>query len=341
VTQWYSDVALEGSAPTGPFKLADYSPVSMKIGGFMGSAGHSCVFQDKQARWWRATTLWIGVHDLFERRLGLFPVSFDAQGRMSTETALGDYPRKKADGSFAGWFVQSFGKKCTASSTLSNCPPEQASDENCRTWWSAKTGNAGEWLQMDLGTPCRIHAVQVNFAEQDALDAGEDVHAWRLLSSDDGATWHPLVDKSTSRACAPHDYIELSEPVTARHLKLENVRIPRGGKFAVRDLRVFGQGNGAPPQEVGGLNIERHADDDRNVTVRWKPVDHADGYLVRYGTAPDALFQCIQMQGGEKDRLTFHALTRGVRYVWRIDTFNANGLIAGSLVGENDEQIKK
>lgn len=334
VTQWYCDVALEGSSATGLFTLADYSPVSMKVGGFMGSAGHSCVFQDKCGKWWRATTLWIGVHDLFERRLGLFPVTFDAQGRMSTDTAFGDYPRNKSDGAFTGWFVLSFGKKCTASSSLSNALPSLASDENCRTWWSAQKGDAGEWFQMDLEAPCRVHAVQVNFAEQDARVRGDDYHAWRLLASDDGVVWRTLMDRSTSRACAPHAYFELTEPMMLRYLKLVNVHMPHGGKFALRDLRVFGKGNGTSPNTVEGVKIERHADDDRNVTLRWDAVAHADGYLIRYGVSREALSHCIQMQGGQNDRLTFHALTRGVRYVWRIDAFNAHGVSVGACIDE-------
>ena len=341
VTQWYCDVALEGRAPTGPFKLADYSPVSMKIGGFMGSAGHSCVFQDKRGRWWRATTMWIGVQHLFERRLGLFPVSFDAAGRMSTDTALGDYPRQLSDGSPAGWMVQSFGKTCSASSSLTNHPPAFAADDNCRTWWSAQSGNAGEWFQMDLGKPCRINAVQVNFAEQEVqLTPADDFHAYRLLVSGNGVEWRVLVDKSAAKICTPHDYIELSVPATARNLKLENVHTPGGGKFAVRDLRVFGHGGGAAPAQAGGVHIARQADD-RNVTVRWTAAARADGYLVRYGVAPDALNQCIQLQGGQSDRLTFHALTHGMRYIWRVDAFNDSGVTHGVCAEESSRSTKE
>ncbi|MHB8902645.1 MAG: family 43 glycosylhydrolase, partial [Thermoguttaceae bacterium] len=93
VTQWYCDTVMEGPSPAGPFRHVDYAPTSMKVGGFMGSAGHSCVFQDRYGNPWRVTTMWVGVHDLFERRLGLMPVGFDSQGRMFTETALGDYPQ--------------------------------------------------------------------------------------------------------------------------------------------------------------------------------------------------------------------------------------------------------
>ncbi len=335
VSQWYCDVALEGATATGPFNPAGYSPVSFKVGGFVGSAGHSGVFQDRSGQWWRVTTLWIGVHDLFERRLGLFPVRFDAQGRMSTDTALGDYPRRISDGSPTGWMVQSYARKCSASSSLANHPAGLAADENIRTWWSARTGDTNEWLQMDLGQPCRIHAVQVNFAEQDVkLAPDDDYHAYRLLASDDGVAWRTLADKSASRACTPHDYVPLAEPLATHHIKIENVHTPCGGNFAIRDLRVFGQGGGDPPLPVTGVRIERHRDDDRNVTVRWNRTAKAEGYLLRFGSAPDALYQCIQVQGGSTEQLTMHALTRGQSYAWRVDAFNANGLTPGQCVLE-------
>jgi hypothetical protein len=178
VTEWYCDTVLEGGSPTGPFRHVPYAPASLKVGGFMGSAGHSCVFQDRYGNWWRMTTLWVGVYDLFERRIGLFPVGFDADGRMFTETAFGDCPqvmpeglRKAGASNLAGWRVLSFDKRATASSSLSQHPPALASDEECRTWWAAESGATNEWFQLDLGAACRVQAVQVNFAEQDAETA--------------------------------------------------------------------------------------------------------------------------------------------------------------------------
>ena len=83
-----------------------------------------------------------------------------------------------------------------------------------------------------------------------------------------------------------------------------------------------------------GVRIERHRDDDRNVTVRWNRTAKAEGYLLRFGSAPDALYQCIQVQGGSTEQLTMHALTRGQSYAWRVDAFNANGLTPGQCVLE-------
>jgi hypothetical protein len=68
------------------------------------------------------------------------------------------------------------------------------------------------------------------------------------------------------------------------------------------------------------------------VTIRWKAATGADGYLLRYGIAPDALSQCIQVQNGKTEELTFHALTRGVRYGWRLDAFSDSGVRAGQCI---------
>jgi len=229
--------------------------------------------------------------------------------------------------------LQSYGAKATASSSLADRTPELAADENVRTWWSAQSGGTNEWLRLDLGKECRINAVQVNFAEQEThlpATRAVDYHAYRLLASSDGRSWHLLVDQSDSRAPSPHDYAELPQPATARFLELRNLHVPCGGKFAVRDLRVFGHGGGLPPEAVSVVSLERHKDE-RNATVRWKKVPLAQGYLVRFGISADALYQCIQLQGAETERLTTHVLNRGLNYFWRIDAFNENGFTPGHL----------
>jgi len=117
-----------------------------------------------------------------------------------------------------GWWVQSFGRTCTAASSLTNHPSALAADENCRTWWSAQTGNAGEWFQMDLGQSIRVNAVPLNFAEQDGAVpppiSGDDLQRYKLLASNDGTTWRALpapgaghTSDTGGRATAgPHDY---------------------------------------------------------------------------------------------------------------------------------------
>ena len=155
----YADGLLMGDSPLGPFTYSQQSPISQKDSGFITSAGHSCLFQDKYGNWWRAVTMLIGVHDRFERRIGLFPAGFDKDGVLFTRTDLGDLPielpsgpRDPAGEIHPGWYVISDSKPVMASSTLDEGhQPSKAADEDIRTWWAARTGDAGEWLRIDLG----------------------------------------------------------------------------------------------------------------------------------------------------------------------------------------------
>jgi xylan 1,4-beta-xylosidase len=338
---WYSDSVWVADSILGTYHLADYSPGAMKVGGFINSTGHSCVFQDFHGNWWRVSTMWIGVYAGFERRIGIFPAGFDPKGRMYTQTALGDYPLVVPDGKrdplqqpyLANWWVLSKDKNCTASSTLDDKhAPALASDENVRTWWSAKTGDKGEWFQMDLGKTCTVNAVQVNFAEQDCHNDAiplEDYTAYQLLVSTDGTNWTTAIDKSANTTAVPHDYVPFDSPRQVRYLKVVNVHAAKHGKFALRDLRVFGNGSGTAPASVAAPTVTR-GNPAWNVTFNWTPATGADGYLIRYGVAPDALLLNLQVQGGAMNKLTVSCLNADVKYYYRIDSYNDSGLTTGA-----------
>ena len=344
ICNWYCDIVMESDSANGGFVEQPYNPVSLKVGGFIGGAGHSCVFKDKYGNWWQATSMWIGNHDEFERRIGLFPVSFDAKGRMRTHTVLGDYPmllpQKKfepQDISAFGWMLQSFNKACMASSSLSGFEPEKAADENVRTWWSAESGNAGEHFVMNFGKKVQINSVQINFAEQDINPEAPketDYHAYKLYTSNDGHTWKLLADKSGNKTAVPHEYLELSKPVEASYMKVENVHTPKEGKFALLDLRVFGSGYSDKPGQVKELSVKRNQKDGRYASIAWNNASGADGYLVRFGYQPDFLNQCIQVKGNETTELLLHILTKGVKYYYRVDTYNDSGITEGNVISE-------
>ena len=344
ICNWYCDIVMESDSANGGFVEQPYNPVSLKVGGFIGGAGHSCVFNDKYGNWWQATSMWIGNHDEFERRIGLFPVSFDAKGRMRTHTVLGDYPmllpQKKfepQDISAFGWMLQSFNKACMASSSLSGFEPEKAADENVRTWWSAESGNAGEHFVMNFGKKVQINSVQINFAEQDINPEAPketDYHAYKLYTSNDGHTWKLLADKSGNKTAVPHEYLELSKPVEASYMKVENVHTPKEGKFALLDLRVFGSGYSDKPGQVKELSVKRNQKDGRYASIAWNKASGADGYLVRFAYQPDFLNQCIQVKGNETTELLLHILTKGVKYYYRVDTYNDSGITEGNVISE-------
>ena len=170
----YADGVYTSTNPMGPFVYAPYSPFSHKPTGFICGAGHSSTMEDYQGRYWHIGTMTIGIRHPFERRLGLFPAGFTSDGQMFCNTYLGDYPQfvpasaKDPEDNSPSWMLLSYRKPATASSALAAFPVQNAFDENIRTWWSAATSQPGEWLQVDLGKTCRIEAMQINFADQDA-----------------------------------------------------------------------------------------------------------------------------------------------------------------------------
>lgn len=328
----YGDGVLVADSPTGPFAYADYNPVSFKPTGFITGAGHSSTFQDLSGAYWHVSSMTISVRHMFERRLGLFPTWFTADGQMVVDTYLGDYPHRLARNgadTFAGWFLLDLKKPVTASSSLADHEPEKAVDEDIRTWWSAATGNPGEWLEVDLGGMRRINAVQINFADEgsDTLGASKDAYRYVVEQSSDDKRWTMLVDRRENQRDAPHEYIELDKPALARFVRITNVHTPGNAKFSISGLRIFGNGLHAAPARATEVRVVRDSQDPRRATVSWQPARGADFYIVRFGPRPDRMFENYQVYDGT--RLTVPSLNAGVAYSFTVDAVNDSGLTRG------------
>jgi xylan 1,4-beta-xylosidase len=334
----YADGVYTSDSPTGPFKYETYSPFSYKPGGFIAGAGHSGTFRDKFGNYWHVSSMTIGIRHMFERRLGLFPACFDKDGVLRTFTAFGDYPtiipNRKTDfekeSLFKGWMLLSYNNKATASSSMEKYPVKNAFDENIRTWWSANTGNEGEWLSVELDSKVTINAIQVNFADNETKLKPENKnlqYCYRILASNDQKAWNVIADKSNNTDDACHDYIELDKPVKAKYIKIENVKVP-DGMFSVYDLRIFGKKKGKTPDEATGLSVDRNASDMRRAIVKWTKDNSATGYVVNYGTEINKLYTSVMVYDADSVRLT--GLNKVVKYYFSVDAFNESGITKGT-----------
>jgi hypothetical protein len=334
----YGDGVYISDSPSGPFRYETYSPFSYKPGGFIAGAGHSATFQDKYGNYWHVASMIIGIRFMFERRLGLFPACFDKDGVLRTFTAFGDYPtiipnRKinfEKESLFRGWMLLSYNKKASASSSMEAYPVKNAFDENIKTWWSANTGNTGEWLSVELDNKVSINAIQVNFADNEAKlnpDSKNIQYCYRILASNNQKTWKVIIDKSNNTEDACHDYIELNKPVKAKYIKIENVKVP-DGKFSVYDLRIFGKKKGKTPNEVTGLSVDRNASDTRRAIVKWTKDNSATGYILNYGTDINKLYTSVMVYDSDSVKLT--GLNKDVTYYFSIDAFNESGITSGT-----------
>ncbi len=336
----YADGVYTSDSPLGPFKYETYSPFSYKPGGFAGGAGHSSTFQDKYGNYWHIATMSISVRHMFERRLGLFPAAFDKDGVLRTFTAFGDYPTIMPDHKinfenetlFRGWMLLSYKKRAEASSSMDTYPVKNAFDEDIRTWWSATTGNEGEWLTVELDDKSTVNAIQVNFADNESAlkpDGKNIYYCYRILASNDKKTWKVIVDKSKNNVDACHDYIELEKPVRTKYIRIENIRVP-DGKFSIYDLRIFGTRKGKIPQPVNAFTVDRNEADTRKAIVKWPKDKLATGYIVNYGTEINKLYTSVIVYDASSLLLT--GLNKDITYYYSIYAFNESGIAKGTEI---------
>ena len=330
----YADGVVVGDHPLGPFTPQSF-PFSYKPGGFARGAGHGATFKDNNNNWWHVSTIAISVKNNFERRIGVWPAGFDKDDVMYMNAAFGDYPYylpSKEASTFTGWMLLNYNKPVTVSSTLASYYSNFAVDENIKTYWSATTGNKGEWIQTDLGNLSTVNAIQINYADQDVEFLGKQqstYHQYKLYHSIDGKKWNVLVDKSNNKTDVPHDYIELGNPVQTRYIKLENVHMPTG-KFAISGLRVFGSGNGSKPDTVKQFIVLRTEKDKRSAWLKWQPVDNAYAYNIYMGIAPDKLYNCVMVYSANE--YYCKAMDREKPCYFSIEAINENGVSAKSQV---------
>ncbi|MDR0567166.1 MAG: family 43 glycosylhydrolase [Prevotellaceae bacterium] len=332
----YADGVYVSEQPLGPFRPAKVNPFACKPEGFANGAGHGSTFQDIHGNYWHIGTVTISEKHMFERRLALFPVFFDGDGEMSALTAFGDYPIVMPSGKvddaqrlLMGWMLLSHRKPTEASSSLEGFDARQAVDENIRTYWSAATGNRGEYLSVDMGEKCTVHAVQVNFADHHSTTLGRHDSLRRrylLECSDNGEAWRTLVDKSTAEADLSHDYISFPQPVTTRYVRLTNAETLRSC-FSVSGLRLFGKSGRPAPGAAESLRAERQADR-RTVILRWNANPHATGFNIRFGAQPDKLYRSYMVY--DSSSVAIRSLSVHEPYYFAVDAFNEGGVTKGT-----------
>ena len=346
----YADGVYVADNPLGPYRYQPHNPVSYKPGGFMNGAGHGSTVVGPGGRYWHFASMSLSATVNWERRLCMFPTFFDGDGIMYCDNSFGDYPHFAPavpghQGEFAGWMLLSYGKPVKASSfaegsapkaqgfneanrpqTSANFRPENLNDEQCKTYWVAKTNGADEWVEIDLEAPTTIYATQVNYADYLSNMYGRLPglrHRYVIEGSLDGQSWTTIVDRSRNFKDVPNDYVQVDRPTRARFVRYRNIEVPTP-HLAISDLRIFGLGEGKKPAAVKGLKVDRQQSDRRDALLTWEAGKNCQGYNIRWGIAPDKLYNSWLVYG--KNELLLKSLTTDQSYYFTIEAFNENGI---------------
>ena len=346
----YADGVYVADNPLGPYRYQPHNPVSYKPGGFMNGAGHGSTVVGPGGRYWHFASMSLSATVNWERRLCMFPTFFDKDGIMYCDNSFGDYPHFAPvvpghQGEFAGWMLLSYGKPVKASSyaegsapkaqgfneanrpqTSANFRPENLNDEQCKTYWVAKTNGADEWVEIDLEAPATIYATQVNYADYQSNMYGRLPglrHRYVIEGSLDGQSWTTIVDRSRNYKDVPNDYVQVDRPTRARFVRYRNIEVPTP-HLAISDLRIFGLGEEKKPATVKGFKVDRQQSDRRDALLTWEAGKNCQGYNIRWGIAPDKLYNSWLVYG--KNELLLKSLTTDQSYYFTIEAFNENGI---------------
>jgi hypothetical protein len=347
----YADGVYVSDRPLGPFVYGKHNPPSSKPGGFITGAGHGSTFCDKHGNWWHAATMRISVNHPFERRIGLFPAEFDADGLFCVNQNFADYPMRipehKADiwnETFPGWMLLSYKKQVKATSSAPGFGPENAVNEDIRTYWMAADSKPGHSLCVDLGRIYSVNAVQLNLGDHRIplaetpdnrwvgdyskrfIDADYEAAEYSIETSQNGETWQTLKDTRESPEDHTHEYMAFDPPLAVRYVRVTGYKMPYEAPFPVSGIRVFGKGDGAAPSRA---HVEANLTGPANACIRWQPSEGADGYNVRFGIAREKLYSSWLLY--DRRELDLGMLTRGWKYFVRVDAFNENGITEGEV----------
>lgn len=345
----YGDGVLVSDDPLGPYEYQKHNPFSYKPGGFMNGAGHGSTVQAVDGSWWHFASMSMSAIVNWERRLCMFPTFLDGDGVMYCDNEYGDYPHfaPEADGhrgEFTGWMLVSYGKPATASSfqqgsadiaegfeehlrpkTSANFNPSNVTDENCKTYWLAEANDDKQWLCIDLGSSTRINALQIDwFDHKSDLYGRIDglCHRYLVEGSDDGMNWKTIVDRRKSCKDTPNAYMQLMKPVHYRYVRYRNVSVP-GRNLAICGFRIFGLADGEAPEAPANASVTR-CQDRRSATLSWKNSAGAQGVNIRWGVAPDKLYNSRMVYGDES--ITLNCLSTDTEYWFEIEAFGATGI---------------
>ena len=150
------------------------------------------------------------------------------------------------------------------------------------------------------------------------------ISCYTVETSLDGETW--TLREDVARECS-NGYYEYADGVRARYVRVTGGALPYGQVLRISGLRVFGNVEGDRPAQADAKAVRVDALDGK---ISWQHIENAQGCNVRYGIAPDKLYQSWLVY--DADEVTLSTLMAGQTYYVCVDSFNENGITTGKII---------
>jgi len=254
-----------GKSPLGPFTYYEGSPIIADRGGLINGTGHHSVIEAKDGTVWAIyTLLYRNWNRMFERRIGMDPVSFDADGNMfiNGPTEIPQWapgvvaePWRNND---SGVIPVTEDKNYEVSSEAPGRDAAYAIDRNVRTWWAPAPGDDAPSMTLDLASATTMDPIQTYVIDSARIlftlpsglrREGEAARnrQYKIEVSTTGDEFTMVVDKTQNTLDNAVDFDEI-EPIQCRFVRLTLTGWPEGLPVGVLEFTVFGEpGTAFPP----------------------------------------------------------------------------------------------
>lgn len=228
-------------SPLGPFRPQARNPIFRNTGGIITGTGHGCIVRGPGDRLWTFYTVLSAVVHGFERRLGMDPAAFDADGNLYVPAATSTPQPISTSTNATPWLPLNDGEPTLGSSSAPNTTGRLAADNSMMTWWLPAADDAQPMLTTSFAN-AEIRAVRVIWRDV-GLDTPKGVKAgpfrYRVEAETAPGKWTTIVDRSESTEDLLVDYRECV-PTTAKRARLVVLGQPKGIQPAVAEFTLFG-----------------------------------------------------------------------------------------------------
>jgi hypothetical protein len=151
-----------------------------------GSQGTTLIFMSDRWKSWNlpnSRNIWLPLrfdHGQFQ------PIAWGDHWQLDLATGLATFPLDPVPG--PGNLARHKPVTCDKNNQENGKEPKRIVDGSTRTGWAAETGDAPQWLMVDLGQPSKLNASKITW------EGNQRAYQYFIEASLDGVTWTNVVD---------------------------------------------------------------------------------------------------------------------------------------------------